>query len=89
MPQTAPGVLAWIEHADDWEQHRRREFDYELQLPEAAIPPEEDAVRITTAMIPRDQFARDSRAVLARLDALVELVGRGELRQARCQPADE
>ena len=22
-PQTAPGLLAWIEHAADWELHRR------------------------------------------------------------------
>ena len=49
VPQTAPGLLAWIEHACDWEQHRRNDFDFPLQPPEAAIPPEEDAVSIGTA----------------------------------------
>ena len=41
--QTAPGLLAWMEAACDWELNRRAGTDYELQPPEAAIPPEEDA----------------------------------------------
>ena len=43
-PQTAPGLLAWIDAACEWELNRRAGRDYELQPPEAAIPPEEDAI---------------------------------------------
>jgi hypothetical protein len=44
--QIAPGLLAWIDSACDWEPNRRCGFDYELQPPEAAIDPSEDAVSI-------------------------------------------
>lgn len=47
VPQIAPGLLAWLEGACDWELNRRRGFDYPLQLPEAAIDPSEDAIRLT------------------------------------------
>ena len=47
MPETAPGLLAWIDGACEWELNRRRDFDYPLRPPDAAIPPEEDAVRLT------------------------------------------
>ena len=40
-PETALGLLAWIDRACDWELNRRRGFDYELLPPEAAILPEE------------------------------------------------
>jgi hypothetical protein len=36
--------LAWIDSACDCEPNRRCGFDYELQPPEAAIDPREDAV---------------------------------------------
>ena len=32
VPQTAPGLLAWIDGACDWELNRRRGFDYPLLL---------------------------------------------------------
>ena len=44
--------------------------------PEAAIPPEEDAVSIAAAMAMRGAFAQDSPAVLALLGAIVELLTR-------------
>ena len=73
-PQTAPGLLAWIDGACDWELNRRRDFDYPLQPPEAAIDPSEDAVSINAAMVLRDQFAQDSPAVRAFFDGLVVLL---------------
>jgi len=73
-PQTAPGLPAWIEHACDWEQHRRRDFNFHLQRPEAAIDPSEDAVSINAAIVLRDQFAQDSPTVRAFFDALVGLL---------------
>jgi len=81
VPQTAPGLLAWVEHACDWEEHRRRDFDFTLQPPEAGIDPSEDAVSIAAAIVLRDQFAHDSPAVLAFFDALVELLTGGGRKQ--------
>ena len=73
-PQIAPGLLAWIDGACDWELNRRRDFDYPLLPPEAAIDPSEDEVSISAAMVFRDQFAQDSPGVLAFFDALVGLL---------------
>jgi len=60
-------------------------LDYPLQPPEAATPPEEDAVSIDAAMAMRATFVRDDRAeasnVLALFDALVELLTGGERKQ--------
>jgi hypothetical protein len=56
-PQTAPGFLAWLEHLVDWEQHRRRDSDFPLQPPDAAIDPSEDANSIATAMALRELLA--------------------------------
>ena len=74
VPQTAPGLLAWIDGACQWEFDRRRSFDYPLLPPDAAIPPEEDAVSIDAAIAMRATFAQDSFAVQAMFDALVELL---------------
>jgi hypothetical protein len=37
-------LLVWIDAAREWELNRRDGREYDLQPPEAAIPPEEDAV---------------------------------------------
>jgi hypothetical protein len=55
-PQIAPGLLAWIDGACDWEVNWRRGFDYPLQAPEAAIPPEDDVVSIDAAIATRGTF---------------------------------
>jgi hypothetical protein len=81
VPQTAPGLLAWIDSACEWELNRRRDFDYTLLPPEAAIDPSEDEVSINAAIVLRDQFAQDSPAVLAFFDALVGLLTGGGRRQ--------
>jgi hypothetical protein len=75
-PQTAPGLMAWIEAACDWELNRRRGYDYPLQLGDAAFLPEEDAVRIGAAIGMRSTFPQDrpAPAVLALLHAIVELL---------------
>ena len=74
VPQIAPGLLAWIDGACQWEFDRRRRFDYPLLPPDAAIPPEEDAVSIDAAIAMRATFAQDSIAVHALIDALAELL---------------
>ena len=81
--QTAQGLLAWIEAACEWERNRRTGRDAELQPPQAAIPPEEDAVSIDAAITLRALCSRgESEApggVFALFDALVALLtGAGE-----------
>src|SRR4030095_8187078 len=79
VDQIAPGLLAWLDSACLWQLQRRKGYHYELQPPEAAIPPEEDAVSIDAAIALRDSFAKDSPAVRALFDALVELLtGNGQ-----------
>ena len=59
VPQTASGLLAWIDGTCEWELNRLPGVDYPLPPPDAAIPPEEDAVSIDAAMAMRATFARD------------------------------
>lgn len=77
VPQPAPGLLAWLEQACDWEGNRRAGYDFELRPPEAAIPPEEDAISFDVVIALRDSFAKDSPAVRALFDALVDLLSGG------------
>ena len=76
--QTARGLLAWIETACVWERNRRTGRNSKLQLPEAAIPVEEDAVSIDAAITLRALCSRsESEApggVFALFDALVALL---------------
>lgn len=75
-PQLAPGLLAWIDGTCAWELNRRSGRDYRLQLPEAAIPPEQDAVSVGAAMWMRSKFEKESRTpeVLALFDVIVGLL---------------
>ena len=79
VPQTAPGLLAWHEHAADWERHRRAGIGFPLQPPGAATPPEEDSVSIAAAAIFRAQFAQDghAKAVTSFFDAIVGMLTGG------------
>jgi len=53
---------------------RRNGYHCELPPPEAAIPPEEDAASIDVVIALRDSFAKESPAVRALFDALVDLL---------------
>ena len=74
VEQIAPGLLAWLDSACVWQLQRRNGYHYELQPPEAAIPPEEDAISIDVVIALRDSFAKESPAVRALFDALVDLL---------------
>ena len=84
VPQVAPGLLAWIESACDWELSRRLGLDYPLLPTEAAIPPEEDSMSINAAMVLWATFAQDERvdgsASVVIFDALVGLLTGGRHR---------
>ena len=71
------GCWCGLRAACDWELNRRAGLDYPLQPPEAAIPPQEDAVSIDAALAMRATFAQDSLTVLGLFDALVELLTGG------------
>ena len=81
VEQIAPGLLAWLDSACFWQLQRRNGYHFELQPPEAAIPPEEDAVSIDEAMALRENFAKESPAVRALFDALLELLTGGDQRK--------
>jgi len=86
--QIAPRLLAWLDSACVWQLQRRNGCDFELPPPEAAIPPEEDAVSIDAAIALRDSFAKESPAVRALFDALIALLtGEGRRHHQVYRPA--
>jgi len=74
VDQIAPGLLAWLDSACVRQLERRNGYHYDLQPPEAAIPPDEDAVSIDAANALRDTFAKESPAVRALFAALIALL---------------
>jgi|ERR1700730_948710 hypothetical protein len=84
VPQIVPGLLAWIGHACDWELNRRACFDFALQSPDVAIPPEENAASIVAMMTLRARFdqdaGRNAGAVVALFDATIRTLTGGERR---------
>ena len=81
VPQGAPGLMAWIEGACDWELNRRRGVNrYTLEALEAAIDPNEN-VGTEAAYAMRAFFAGGDQdnAVLSLFDALVESLDRRRL----------
>mgnify|MGYP003577552487 CR=1 FL=1 len=72
--QIAPGLLAWLDTACVWQYQQRDGYDFELQPLEIAISPEEDAVTVNAATALRNSFAKESPAVRALFDALVDLL---------------
>ena len=74
-PATCMALLAWIEHAADWEVNRRKGFDFHLEPPDEAIDPSEDQVAIGAAIVLHDEYAGDSaiaRFFAAAVDVLIE-----------------
>ena len=80
VPQIAPGMLAWMQRACDWELNRRVGRDYDLQPPQAAIDPSEDDVSIKAVYAMRESFATGDMApaALTFFDALISLLTGGE-----------
>ena len=74
VPQSAAGLLAWMEHAADWEMNRRAGVHFPLQSPDAAIPPEEYSTSLSAALIMRERVADgrgEADAMVALFDAIV------------------
>ena len=74
-PASCIALLGWIEHAADWEENRRKGFDFHLAPPDEAIDPSEDVVAISAAIALHDEYAGDSaiaRFFAAAVDILIE-----------------
>src|SRR5688572_29088970 len=66
-PNVVPGLLAYLDHAGDWEQHRRRGVDFELQAPMAAIDDSENQAALLALCVLSARFrasGHDQSAVL-------------------------
>ncbi len=55
----SPGLMAWLEHLADWEQHRRIAVELPLMPPEAAIDESEADDALAIAIVLRDSFAEE------------------------------
>ena len=75
-PQIAPGLLAWIKGACNWEVNRRTGRHNQLLPPDAAIDPTEDAVSIQAIYAMRASFASSdfAPAALKFFDVLLKLL---------------
>ena len=63
-----------MEHAADWEMHRRAGLHFPLQSPNAAIPPEEYSMSLSAALTMRERVADgrgEADAMVALFDAIV------------------
>ncbi len=76
VPPLVPDLLAWIEHAAEWETERRHGRDSYLQSPAAAIDPGEHDNSATAATILCSLFVKEVPPVSALFDAIAgELAG--------------
>ena len=82
LQQVAPGLLAWIGHACDWELNRRACVDFPLQSPDAAIPPDKQTMSLAAVMSLRATFRHHGRsdvcAVVALFDAMISALSHAE-----------
>jgi hypothetical protein len=74
FPQVTPGLLRWLEAACNWELHRRVGVEYELQSPEAVMPPGEAAASINATNAIKAMFGKGAGGVRALLDALIHVM---------------
>jgi hypothetical protein len=77
-----PGLLAWLEHAVDWETALRAGRFYPLQGPRAAIDDSEVDGSLLMLTMLSDQFRQDGREgsdAVANLLALTAAVLRAEV----------
>ena len=74
-PPGPPGLLAWIEHCVDMEQHRRRGIQLPIKPPEEAIPPEEEVPALAAMIALWEAADRDNVRTL--YAAMVKLLSKG------------
>ena len=55
-PDVVPGLLAYLDHAGDWEQHRRRGVDFKLQGPRAALEDSEIEAALAALRVLSSRF---------------------------------
>ena len=70
-PAVVPGLLAYLDHAADWEQHRRRGVEYLLQPPANALGDDERHRALLALAVLADKFRGSGHdAVAALFDAI-------------------
>ena len=74
-PDPVPGFLAYLDYVGDWEQHRRRGVDLEMQGPMAAIEDGEVAAALVALGVLADRFTATGHDVVASLfDAIADVI---------------
>lgn len=85
LPDTVPGLQAWLAHAAQWERDRRQHRHYPLQSPIAGIDvadlPRARVAAQALAGSLRDEWRDDVRAVFAFLDGVARVLA------AACPPS--
>jgi hypothetical protein len=61
VPEVVPGLLAWLEHAIEWEIARRAGTSYQLQGPRAAVDDNEIRPSLMALDAMATQFRHDAR----------------------------
>jgi hypothetical protein len=56
LPDVVPGLLAYLDHAGDWEQHRRLGVDFELRGPMAALEESETDAAVAALRVLSARF---------------------------------
>src|SRR5687767_12600185 len=79
-PDVVPGLLAYLDYAGDWEQHRRRGVDLAMQGPMAPLEDSEVGAALLALEL-LEQFFRESRH-----DAAASLLQAIAGAKRRCAP---
>ena len=78
-PGVVPGLLAYIDHVGDWEQHRRRGVDFPLQPPANALGDDERGSALMALAVLADEFRESGHdALVALFDAIAGAVTRDD-----------
>ena len=76
LQNVPPGLLAWLEHAADWEMNRRAGFFYRLQGPLAAIDDTEVKRSLATLSVLSNCFGGDRQLHCMAIADFFQLVAR-------------
>jgi hypothetical protein len=76
-PDIVPGLLAYLDHAGDWEQHRRRGVDFKLQGPMAALEDDQTEAALAALAVLSARFRASGQTNASALfDAIAETMRR-------------
>jgi hypothetical protein len=83
-PNVVPGLLAYLDYAGDWEQHRRRGVDLEMLGPMAAVEDSEVEAALAALRVLSARFSSSGHDAVASLfDAVADAIRRAAPRGPR------